>query len=193
MILIIDNYDSFTYNLVQLIGGLNPDIMLIRNDAMTVPEIDGLRPSHIVLSPGPGYPKDAGVCEDVVRELGGKVPVLGVCLGHQAIGEVYGARVVRARRLMHGKVSDITADGKGVFAGLESPFKAMRYHTLIAKRDTVPETLEVIAQDAMGEIMAVRHRDHNVYGLQFHPESVLTPCGEVIIKNFLESAKSFHK
>ncbi|SHI21449.1 anthranilate synthase component 2 [Sporobacter termitidis DSM 10068] len=193
MILMIDNYDSFTYNLVQLIGGIDPDIRVVRNDALTVPEIERLQPSHIILSPGPGYPKDAGVCEDVIRALGGKFPVLGVCLGHQAICEVYGAEITHAVRLMHGKKSDIFIDtGSPVFAGLPEKIEAARYHSLIARRDTVPDALKIIAQDGMGEIMAVSHRELDVIGLQFHPESVLTPQGGVIIRNFLKIGGSSH-
>ena len=187
MILIIDNYDSFTYNLVQLIGSLNPDIQVIRNDAATAAEIENLAPSHIILSPGPGYPKDAGVCEDVIHSLSGKFPIMGVCLGHQAICEVYGANITHAVKLMHGKKSTIQIDTESpVFKNLPEKIDAARYHSLIAKRDTVPATLNVIAQDDMGEVMAVKHRDFDVYGLQFHPESVLTPLGETILKNFLE-------
>ncbi len=187
MILIIDNYDSFTYNLVQLIGSLNPDIQVIRNDAATAAEIENRAPSHIILSPGPGYPKDAGVCEDVIRNLSGKFPIMGVCLGHQAICEVYGANITHAVKLMHGKKSTIQIDTESpVFKNLPEKIDAARYHSLIAKHDTVPATLNVIAQDDMGEVMAVKHRDFDVYGLQFHPESVLTPLGETILKNFLE-------
>lgn len=187
MILMLDNYDSFTYNLVQLIGGINPDIKVIRNDEMTVAEIDKLKPSHIVLSPGPGYPKDAGVMEDVIRALAGRYPILGVCLGHQAVCEVFGARITHAVKLMHGKKSVILIDTKSpIFKGLPDKIEAARYHSLIAGRDTIPRALEIIAQDEMGEIMAVSHTEFNVFGLQFHPESVLTPCGETIIRNFLE-------
>lgn len=187
MILMIDNYDSFTYNLVQLIGGVNPDIKVIRNDAMTVAEIARLNPSHIILSPGPGYPKAAGVCEDVIRKLGGRIPILGVCLGHQAICEVFGADITRAKKLMHGKKSTIRIDNSNpIFMGLPPDITAARYHSLIAKRDTVPQALDVIAQDETGEVMAVSHREYAVYGLQFHPESVLTPQGETIIRNYLK-------
>lgn len=188
MILIIDNYDSFTYNLVQLVGGLDPDLMVIRNDAVGTEEIEKLKPSHIILSPGPGYPKDAGVCKDVIRRFAGSVPILGVCLGHQAICEVCGARIARAARLMHGKKSDIWIDTESpVFRGLPERIEAARYHSLIARRETIPETLKIIARDDMGEVMAVSFRDAPVYGLQFHPESVLTPCGDIIIRNFLET------
>ncbi len=186
MILIIDNYDSFTYNLVQLVGGLNPDITVIRSDAVTAEEIGALAPSHIILSPGPGYPKDAGVCEDAVRKLGGRFPVLGVCLGHQAICEVYGARITHAKKLMHGKKSTIILDTESpVFKGLPKKIEAARYHSLIAEHDSIPESLRVIARDGAGEVMAVSHLDFDVYGLQFHPESVLTPMGEAVIRNFL--------
>jgi anthranilate synthase component 2 len=186
MILFIDNYDSFTYNLVQMIGGLNPDIMVIRNDELTVAEIKELSPSHIVLSPGPGYPKDAGVCEDVVRELAGTIPILGVCLGHQGICEVFGAEIIRAKKLMHGKQSIITIDpADPLFQGLDKKIPAARYHSLIAKKETLPSCLATIGTDDMGEIMAVKHKEYAVYGLQFHPESILTPKGESILKNFL--------
>jgi anthranilate synthase component 2 len=186
MILFIDNYDSFTYNLVQMIGGLNPDIKVIRNDELTVEEIKELSPSHIVLSPGPGYPKDAGVCEDVVRSLAGSVPILGVCLGHQGICEVFGAEITRAKKLMHGKQSILSIDSTDpLFQGLENKIPAARYHSLIARKETLPSCLTTIGSDDMGEIMAVKHKDYAVYGLQFHPESILTPNGESILKNFL--------
>jgi len=186
MILIIDNYDSFTYNLVQLVGGMNPDIMVIRNDAMTAREIETLNPSHIILSPGPGYPKDAGICEEAVRVLAGKFPIMGVCLGHQAICEVFGAKITHARRLMHGKKSRISLDtASPVFKGLPAEIDAARYHSLAAVKNTVPDTLRIIAEDDMGEVMAVAHTKYDVYGLQFHPESVLTPQGDTIIRNFL--------
>lgn len=186
MILLIDNYDSFSYNLVQLIGELNPDIRVIRNDEMTVEEIEALNPSHIILSPGPGYPKDAGVCERVVAELKGKIPILGVCLGHQGICEVFGANICHAKQLMHGKKSNVKIDNTDrIFKGLPERIDVARYHSLIADIDTVPEELKVISVDDNNEVMAVRHRDYPVYGLQFHPESILTPDGRVMIKNFL--------
>jgi anthranilate synthase component 2 len=186
MILIIDNYDSFTYNLVQLVGSMNPDVTVVRNDAVTVDDIKALSPSHIILSPGPGYPKDAGVCEEAVRHLGGIVPVLGVCLGHQAICEVFGAVIARAKKLMHGKKSRMRLDlSSPLFKGLPEEIDAARYHSLAAVKDTVPHTLKVIAEDDMGEVMAVSHIEIPVYGLQFHPESVLTPQGGIILKNFL--------
>ncbi len=186
MILLIDNYDSFSYNLYQLAGAIDADIRVARNDALTTEEIRALSPSHILLSPGPGYPKDAGVCEEVVEKLKGQFPIMGVCLGHQAICEAFGAKITHARRLMHGKKSDIKISGAcPVFRGLPDRIEAARYHSLIAARDTVPAELEVVAEDVIGEVMAVRHRRYAVYGLQFHPESVLTPEGAAIMKNFL--------
>lgn len=190
MILLIDNYDSFSYNLVQLFGVLDPDIRVIRNDEMTVREIRDLSPSHIILSPGPGYPKDAGVCEEVVRELSGTVPILGVCLGHQGICEAFGGTVTHARKLMHGKQSLINIDASDpIFKGLSRQIPAARYHSLIAGQESLPDCLTVIGTDDMGEIMAVRHKDYPVYGLQFHPESILTPDGKLILENFLSIQK----
>ena len=187
MILLIDNYDSFSYNLVQYIGTLNPDIKVVRNDEMTVEEIERLAPDHIVLSPGPGYPKDAGICEEVVKKLQGKIPILGVCLGHQGICEVYGATICHARQLMHGKQCLVKIDtSKPIFAGLPAQVNVARYHSLIADIETMPEELEVISTDDNNEVMAVKHRQYDVYGLQFHPESILTPEGMKIIENFLE-------
>lgn len=191
MILLIDNYDSFTYNLVQLAGGIGADMKVIRNDEMTLEEIRALKPTHIILSPGPGYPKDAGICEEVIEQLKGEVPILGVCLGHQAICEVFGAQITLAKRLMHGKQSSIhIANGARVFHGLPPIIQAARYHSLIASKETLPDDLLVIAEDEEGEIMAVKHRRYEIYGLQFHPESILTPQGEVIMKNFLETGKA---
>lgn len=191
MVLLIDNYDSFSYNLYQLIGEINPDIRVIRNDEMNIKEIEALKPSHIILSPGPGKPQDAGICEDVVKSLGGKIPILGVCLGHQAICEVYGATVTYASRLMHGKQSkaEIEPSSK-IFQGLGTEIKVARYHSLSAKKDTIPEELKVIAMSEDGEVMAVEHRKMPVYGLQFHPESILTPEGKQIVKNFMEVKKN---
>jgi anthranilate synthase component 2 len=187
MILLIDNYDSFSYNLVQLAGSINPDIKVIRNDELTLLEIEALSPSHIIISPGPGYPKDAGICEDVIRSLAGKVPILGVCLGHQAICEVYGAEISHARRLMHGKKSTISLDNKFfIFQGLPRYIDGARYHSLAARKETLPAQLQVIAEDDMGEVMAVKHEKHEVYGVQFHPESILTPLGHVILENYLK-------
>lgn len=186
MVLLIDNYDSFSYNLVQQVGSLGYDIKVIRNDAMTVSEIRELKPSHIIISPGPGYPKDAGISISVIRELKGEVPILGVCLGHQAICEAFGATISHAKLLMHGKQSNIhIANGATIFHGLAPMIQAARYHSLAAVKETLPDELLVIAEDDDGEIMAVQHRSYEIYGLQFHPESILTPQGDAIMKNFL--------
>lgn len=190
MLLIIDNYDSFTYNLFQLIGTITSDIKIIRNDAMTVSEIEKLNPSGIVLSPGPGKPEDAGVCEEVVKTLGGKIPILGVCLGHQAICEVYGGVVSHARHLMHGKQSDTKIDNASpIFKGLPETIKVARYHSLSLKPDTLPDALAITATADDGEIMAVQHKEFPVFGLQFHPESIMTPEGKEILKNFIDIVK----
>jgi len=187
MTLLIDNYDSFSYNLVQLVGELDPDIRVIRNDEMTVAEIDAMKPNRIILSPGPGRPADAGVCEAVVRHFAGKVPVLGVCLGHQAICEAFGATVSYAKTLMHGKASTIRIETScALFAGMPSEIQGARYHSLAAVESTLPDELTVTARTDDGEIMAVRHRDFALYGLQFHPESILTPRGRDILKNFFQ-------
>lgn len=186
MILLIDNYDSFSYNLYQIIGELEADIQVIRNDALTVEEIGALKPTHIVISPGPGYPKDAGVCEDVIQQLKGQAAILGVCLGHQAICEVFGATIAHAKDLMHGKKSNIhIANGSRLFTGLPPVIEGARYHSLAAVRQTLPDELLVIAEDENGEVMGVKHRDYEVYGIQFHPESILTPKGKIILENFL--------
>jgi anthranilate synthase/aminodeoxychorismate synthase-like glutamine amidotransferase len=186
MLLVIDNYDSFTYNLVQYFGELGADPQVKRNDAITVEELEKMRPAKIVISPGPGTPADAGISMEVIRRLGPKIPILGVCLGHQSIGEVYGGKVVRAERLMHGKTSPIQHDGKGVFAKLPNPFEATRYHSLIVERDSVPNCLEVSAETAEGEIMGLRHREYPVHGVQFHPESILSKEGKDLLANFLK-------
>ena len=187
MILLIDNYDSFTYNLVQYLGTLQPDIRVVRNDKITVEEIAQMNPTHIVLSPGPGYPAAAGVCEQVVAELKGEVPILGVCLGHQGICEVFGAKICHAKTLMHGKKSNIEIDNTDpIFEGLPERIDVARYHSLIADMETIPDTLNVIAADDNNEVMAVRYTEAPVYGLQFHPESILTPEGGVILDNFLK-------
>ena len=187
MILLIDNYDSFSFNLYQFIGMTNPDIRVIKNNEMSAEEIESLGASHIVISPGPGRPADAGVCEDVVRRMAGRVPILGVCLGHQAICETFGATVTYAKQLMHGKTSMVhIANGSPVFRGLPPIVRAARYHSLAAKRDTLPDDLLVIAEDDDGEVMGVKHANAELYGLQFHPESVLTPDGRKIISNFLK-------
>lgn len=187
MIVIIDNYDSFTYNLVQFTGSINPEIKVIRNDEMSVDQVKELNPSHIILSPGPGYPKDAGICEAIIDEMKDTVPILGICLGHQAICERFGAKITHAKELMHGKQSNIhIANGSAVFKGLPPLIKAARYHSLIADKQSLPDDLLVIAEDDKGEVMAVKHRDYEVYGLQFHPESILTPKGMQMIENFLK-------
>lgn len=186
MIILIDNYDSFSYNLYQLVGELEPDIKVVRNDQYTVQEIEAMHPSHIILSPGPGRPSDAGICEEAVLYFQGKVPILGVCLGHQAICEAYGATVSYAKKLMHGKMSvaKLKEDCK-LFAGMGETAEVARYHSLAAVADTMPETLQVVAETEDGEVMAVQHQDYDVYGLQFHPESILTPEGRTILKNFI--------
>ena len=187
MILVIDNYDSFTYNLVQYLGELGADVRVRRNDQVTIDEIKAMQPAQIVISPGPGRPEHAGVTVDVIREFGPTVPILGVCLGHQAIGMVYGGTISRAKAPMHGKTSTVDHDGKGVFAGVAEPFQAGRYHSLIIAGDSVPQELEVTARTREdGTIMGVRHRKYNVHGVQFHPESVLTDEGRRILKNFLD-------
>jgi anthranilate synthase/aminodeoxychorismate synthase-like glutamine amidotransferase len=185
MIAVIDNYDSFTYNLVQYLGTLGAEVEVHRNDALTVDALAARPLTGLVVSPGPGRPGDAGISEPAIRALAGRVPVLGVCLGHQALGEVYGGRVVRAARLMHGKTSPILHRGRGLFAGLDNPFEATRYHSLIVERETLPDTLELVAWTPDGEIMGLKHRDHETWGVQFHPESVLTKSGLKLIENFL--------
>ncbi|KRP33260.1 MAG: anthranilate synthase [Verrucomicrobia subdivision 6 bacterium BACL9 MAG-120924-bin69] len=186
MLLVIDNYDSFTYNLVQYFGELGADPQVKRNDAITPEEVEKMRPSKIVISPGPGTPADAGISMELIRRFGAKVPLLGVCLGHQCIGEVYGGKVVRAGRLMHGKTSPIQHDGRGVFAQLPNPFEATRYHSLIVEAESVPSCLEVSAKTAEGEIMGLRHRQNPVHGVQFHPESILSKEGKDLLANFLK-------
>jgi len=186
MLLVLDNYDSFTYNLVQYFGELGTDLMVKRNDEITVEEIAVLKPEKICISPGPCTPREAGISNEVIRAFGPTTPILGVCLGHQCIGDVFGGEVVRAGRLMHGKTSPILHDGKGVFAGLPSPFEATRYHSLIVRRDSVPDVLEITAETAEKEIMGLRHREYPIHGVQFHPESILTPEGKQLLKNFLE-------
>ena len=186
MLLVIDNYDSFTYNLVQYFGELGADLLVRRNDEITVEEIAALSPERICISPGPCTPKEAGISCEVVRQFGPRIPLLGVCLGHQSIGYVYGGDVVRAGRLMHGKTSPILHNGQGVFAGLPSPFEATRYHSLLVKRETFPEVLEITAETAEGEVMGLRHREFPIHGVQFHPESILTKEGKRLLQNFLE-------
>lgn len=186
MLLVIDNYDSFTYNLAQYFGELGADPQVKRNDAITPDEVEKMKPQKIVISPGPGRPEEAGISMELIRKFGGKIPILGVCLGHQCMGEVYGGKVVRARRLMHGKTSPIQHDGKGVFQGLPNPFEATRYHSLIVEKNSVPSCLEVCAETAEGEIMGLRHREYPVHGVQFHPESILSKEGKDLLANFLK-------
>lgn len=184
MLVVIDNYDSFTYNLVQYLGELGQEIKVFRNDQVTLDEIKALNPDHIVISPGPGTPDDGGVSQEVLRELGPTTPILGVCLGHQCIGAVYGGKVTRAPRLMHGKTSRVYHNGDGLFTGVPSPFNATRYHSLIVE-EPLPDELKVTAFTRDGEVMAVRHKTHPVVGVQFHPESILTEHGKRILQNFL--------
>jgi anthranilate synthase component 2 len=190
MLLMIDNYDSFTYNLVQYLGELGVEVRVVRNDELTVAQVAELRPERIVISPGPCTPNEAGISVPVIRELAGQVPILGVCLGHQSIGQAFGGHVIKARRVMHGKTSPIHHAGLGVFAGLESPFEATRYHSLVIERDSLPDCLEVTAwtvreDGRQDEIMGVRHRDLPVQGVQFHPESILTRHGHDLLRNFI--------
>ena len=191
MILVIDNYDSFTWNLVQYLGELGADPLVRRNDEVTPSEVSDMAPDAIVISPGPGEPRDAGVTVEAVRRLGGRVPILGVCLGHQAIAEAYGGKVVRAPKLMHGKTSHIRHGGADLFEGIDSPLEVMRYHSLTVEATSLPETLEVLAwgADDSSEIHAMRHREHAVWGVQFHPESVMTQSGKQILGNFLRLAR----
>ncbi|HEX5030710.1 MAG TPA: aminodeoxychorismate/anthranilate synthase component II [Candidatus Eisenbacteria bacterium] len=187
MILMIDNYDSFTWNLVQYLGELGDTPVVKRNDAITPDEIAAMKPRAIVISPGPGRPDDAGVSKDVIRRFSGSVPILGVCLGHQCIGEVFGGRVVQAERLVHGKTSAIIHTGRGLFLDVDNPFQATRYHSLIVAREGLPDALQVMAWTPENEIMALRHREHETWGVQFHPESILTTSGKDILRNFLLS------
>jgi anthranilate synthase/aminodeoxychorismate synthase-like glutamine amidotransferase len=188
MLLMIDNYDSFTYNLVQYFGELGEEITVFRNDKITVDEVRAMKPDRIVISPGPCTPKEAGISIPLIQALAGTIPILGVCLGHQAIGAAFGGDVVRAARLMHGKTSMIHHDGKTIFAGLPNPFEATRYHSLIVKKETVPACLEISAETREGEIMGLRHREFVVEGVQFHPESILTNAGKQLLANFLTLA-----
>ena len=185
MLLMIDNYDSFTYNLVQYLGELGEDVKVVRNDEMTVDEVERLAPARIVLSPGPCTPNEAGISLALVHRFAGRVPILGVCLGHQAIGQAFGGKVVHAKALMHGKVSQVHHSGAGVFRGLPTPFQATRYHSLAIERASCPPELDVTAWTEDGEIMGLKHRDHDTWGVQFHPESVLTRPGMRLIENFL--------
>ena len=189
MLLMIDNYDSFTYNLVQYLGELGADVHVHRNDAITLDEVAAWEPSMIVISPGPCTPSEAGICVPLVRRFAGKIPILGVCLGHQAIGQAFGGRIVRARRVMHGKLSPVAHDRRGAFTGLPSPLTATRYHSLAIERESLPACLEVSATADDGEIMGVRHREWQVEGVQFHPEAILTEHGHALLSNFLEGRR----
>ena len=185
MLLLIDNYDSFTYNLAQILGQLGQQLVVRRNDRITLDEIAALRPERIVISPGPCTPREAGISVDLIRRFAAEIPILGVCLGHQAVGEAFGGRVIRAPRPMHGKTSDISHDGKTIFQGLPRPFTATRYHSLMVERSTLPACLEISAESKDGVIMGLRHREFCVEGVQFHPESLLTQCGKQLLQNFL--------
>ena len=185
MILVIDNYDSFTYNLVQYLGELGQEIVVKRNDEIDVQGIEELNPDHIMISPGPCSPNEAGISLEVIEHFKGKIPIIGVCLGHQSIGQAFGGEVVRADQLMHGKTSEIHHDGKGLFEGLANPFIATRYHSLIVRRETLPSSLEITAETAAGEIMGLRHKEYPIEGVQFHPESIVTESGLTMLKNFL--------
>lgn len=185
MILMIDNYDSFTYNLVQYLQMLGAEVNVVRNDALSVDNIEAWGPSGIVISPGPGGPESAGISISLIQNFSGKIPILGVCLGHQAIAVAFGGRIVRAKHLMHGKVSTVTTDGKSLYKGVRSPFQAMRYHSLAVAREQLPSCLQVTAEAEDGEIMGIRHMQHPTEGIQFHPESIMTPVGKRLLRNFL--------
>ncbi len=185
MILLIDNYDSFTYNLVQHLRQIGAEVKVFRNDTVTVAEMKTMKPDRIVISPGPGRPESAGVSLAAIKHFSGDIPILGVCLGHQAIAEAYGGKVIHARRLMHGKTSTVEADGESMFKGIKSPFKAMRYHSLVVERESMPSCLKITAESEDGEIMGIRHREFSVEGIQFHPESIMTPVGKRLLRNFV--------
>jgi anthranilate synthase component 2 len=186
MLLMIDNYDSFTYNLVQYLGELGADVRVYRNDALTLEQIAAWKPDRIVLSPGPCTPSEAGICVPLIERFAGAIPILGVCLGHQAIGQAFGGKIVRAKRVMHGKLSSIAHRGEGIFAGLKTPLTATRYHSLVIERASLPSSLEVTAESEDGEIMGVRHREARIEGVQFHPEAILTEHGHALLSNFLK-------
>ena len=192
MFLMIDNYDSFTYNLVQYLREMSTEVQVVRNDAITVAEVERLAPEALIISPGPGRPDSAGISCELIKTFSGKIPILGVCLGHQAIASVFGAKIVRAGTLMHGKTSEIKSDGKNLFEGLGQPFKAMRYHSLAVSRESLPTELEITAESDDGEIMGLRHREHPTEGIQFHPESIMTPVGKRVLRNFLKLATRFN-
>ncbi len=189
MVLVIDNYDSFTYNLVQYLGEMGEELRVARNDEITVEEAAALRPDRLIISPGPCTPNEAGISVPLVRELAGKTPILGVCLGHQSIGQAFGAEIVRAGRLMHGKTSLVYHDGKSIYRGLPNPFEATRYHSLVVRRESLPEFFEVVSETDQGEVMGIRHRDLPVEGVQFHPESILTPAGKDLLRNFVRGER----
>jgi anthranilate synthase component II len=190
MILMIDNYDSFTYNLVQYLQILGTEVDVVRNDRISVAEIQAKNPQGIVISPGPCRPEDAGICIEAIQALSGRLPILGVCLGHQAIAVAFGGKVIGAQFLMHGKVSTVTADGESLYRGIQNPFQAMRYHSLAVSREDLPACLAITAEAEDGEIMGIRHREHPTEGIQFHPESIMTPVGKRLLRNFLVSAKA---
>ena len=190
MILMIDNYDSFTYKLVQYLGEMGQELEVARNDALTLDQIKKMKPTRIVISPGPGSPKDAGISKEVIRVFGSTIPVLGVCLGHQCIGEVFGGKIIRAKRLMHGKTSPIYHDEKGIFKNIDNPFVATRYHSLLVERKSFPKALEITAWTREKEIMGLRHKRFPIFGVQFHPESILTQCGKALLSNFLSLTQS---
>ena len=187
MIVIIDNYDSFTYNIVQTIGGMGAEVRVFRNDTVDISFIEGLQPDRLLISPGPCTPSKAGISIEAIRHFAGKIPILGVCLGHQSIGEAFGGDTIRASRLMHGKTSPIKHDGKGVFTNLPNPFEAMRYHSLVVSEATLPDCLEITAKSDQDELMGLRHRELPIEGVQFHPESIMTPDGVQLLKNFLDA------
>ncbi len=189
MIVMIDNYDSFTYNLVQYMRMIGSEVTVLRNDETDVDALKALSPSGIVISPGPGRPGEAGISMEVIREFTGKLPILGVCLGHQSIAEVFGGNIVSAKKLMHGKTSLIHADGKGVYTGIKKPFEAMRYHSLAVERNTLPGCLTVTSESDDGEIMGLRHKEHDIEGIQFHPESIMTPVGKRLLRNFIKKTQ----
>lgn len=190
MIVMIDNYDSFTYNLVQYLMQLGADVKVVRNDKVTLDEIEAMHPDGIVISPGPGRPEDAGLSLAIIRRFSGHIPILGVCLGHQSIAAAFGGKIISAKRLMHGKTSTITADGKMIYQGIKKPFEAMRYHSLAVSRENLPECLEITSESEDGEIMGLRHKSHPTEGIQFHPESIMTPVGKRLLRNFLKMTET---
>ena len=190
MILMIDNYDSFTYNLVQYLQMIGSEVKVLRNDAITVAEAADMSPEGIVISPGPGKPENAGITVPLIRELSGKIPILGVCLGHQGIAKAFGGQVIKAKNIMHGKTSMVTSDGESIFRGVPNPFEAMRYHSLVASREHLPQCLMITAESEDGEIMGIRHREHLTEGIQFHPESIMTRVGKRLLRNFVRNVKN---